>query len=99
MYLNTRKVEGTPLRTLKTIKSILEKHLIPAFAQRPIDEIRYDEIMTVVGKAFTTQSPVTRGRYLSYLKTVFAFGIKHDLILKNPLCNWPRGKRRPGTAS
>ncbi|MEL7641833.1 MAG: site-specific integrase [Solidesulfovibrio sp.] len=95
MYLNTRKVEGTTLRTLKTIKSILEKHLIPAFAQRPIDEIRYDEIMTVVGKAFTTQSPVTRGRYLSYLKTVFAFGIKHDLILKNPLRNWRKGKETP----
>ena len=26
---------------------------------------------------------------------MFAFGIKHDLILKNPLCNWRKGKETP----
>jgi len=95
IYINTRKVEGTTIKTLNEIRSFLKKHLIPVFAQRPIDEIRYDEILTIVGKAYADHSPVTRGRYLSYLKTVFQFGVKQDLIEKNPLRHWRKAKEQP----
>ena len=95
MYLTTRKVEGTSPKTLNEIRSFLKKHLIPVFAQRPIDEIRYDEILAVMGKAYAKQSPVTLGRYLSYLKTIFQFGVKQDLIEKNPLRNWRKPKEHP----
>ena len=95
MYINARKVEGTTLKTLGEIKSFLEKHFIPVFAQRPVEEIRYDEIMTIMGKAYAKHSPVTRGRYLSYLKTVFQFGVKQDLIEKNPLRHWRKAKEHP----
>lgn len=95
MYINTRKVEGTTIKTLSEIRSFLTKHLIPVFAQRPVDEIRYDEIMTVMGKAYAKQSPVTRGRYISYLKTLFQFGVKQDLIEKNPLRHWKKPKEQP----
>ena len=44
MYISTRKVEGTTVKTLGEIKSFLEKHFIPVFAQRPVEEIRYDEM-------------------------------------------------------
>ena len=37
-----------------------------------------------MGKTYSKQSPVTRGRYISYLKTLFQFGVKQDLIEKNP---------------
>jgi len=95
MYINARKVEGTTLKTLGEIKSFLEKHFIPVFAQRPVEDIRYDEIMTIMGKAYAKHSPVTRGRYLSYLKTVFQFGVKQDLIEKNPLRHWRKAKEHP----
>jgi len=95
MYISTRKVEGTTVKTLGEIKSFLEKHFIPVFAQRPVEEIRYDEIMTIMGKAYAKHSPVTRGRYLSYLKTVFQFGVKQDLIEKNPLRHWRKAKEHP----
>lgn len=95
MYINSRKVEGTSLRTLKEIMSFLKRHLIPVFAQRPIEEIKYDEIVKIVAKAYENRSPVTRGRYLSYLKTIFKFGVEHDLIEKNPLRMWHKPKERP----
>ncbi|WP_343039540.1 tyrosine-type recombinase/integrase [Solidesulfovibrio aerotolerans] len=95
MYINSRKVEGTSIRTLNEIKSFLKRHLIPVFAQRPVEEIKYDEIVKIVAKAYEKRSPVTRGRYLSYLKTVFKFGVEHDLIEKNPLRQWHKPREKP----
>ena len=95
MYINSRKVEGTSIRTLNEIKSFLKRHLIPVFAQRPVEEIKYDEIVKIVAKAYENRSPVTRGRYLSYLKTVFKFGVEHDLIEKNPLRQWHKPREKP----
>lgn len=95
MYINSRKVEGTSIRTLNEIRSFLKRHLIPVFAQRPVEEIKYDEIVTIVAKAYENRSPVTRGRYLSYLKTVFKFGVEHDLIEKNPLRQWHKPREKP----
>ena len=95
LYIDARKVEGTSLRTLHEIKAFLKKHLIPVFAQRPVNEIRYDEILKVMAKAYSKCSPVTLGRYLSYLKTIFKFGVDHDLIQKNPLRQWRKPKERP----
>lgn len=95
MYINSRKVEGTSIRTLNEIKSFLKRHLIPVFAQRPVEDIKYDEIVKIVAKAYENRSPVTRGRYLSYLKTVFKFGVEHDLIEKNPLRQWHKPREKP----
>lgn len=95
MYINAKKAEGKSIRRLKELAVILERHIIPAFAQRPVEQIRFDEIISLVGKVYAKRSPVTRGRYLAYLKTVFQFGVDNELIEKNPLRRWKKPKERP----
>ena len=95
MYVTARKVEGTKVRTLTEIKKLLERHLIPVFAQRPVDEIRCGEILEIIGSAYAHRSPVTLNKYLSYIKTVFKFGVENELIEKNPLRQWHKPKEYP----
>lgn len=95
MYINAKKAEGKSIRRLKELAVILERHIIPAFAQRPVEQMRFDEIIGLVGKVYAKRSPVTRGRYLAYLKTVFQFGVDNELIEKNPLRRWKKPKERP----
>ena len=95
MYINAKKAEGKSIRRLKELAVILERHIIPVFCHRSIDQIRFEEIIELVGKVYANRSQVTRGRYLAYLKTVFQFGVDNELIEKNPLRRWKKPKERP----
>lgn len=94
-YLNAKKAEGKRLGWLKELKAILEKHLIPVFAQRPVEQLKYDEIVSVFTKAYPDCSPISRGRYISYVKAIFQYGVDHELISRNPLARWKKLKERP----
>lgn len=94
-YLNARKLAGVRLKTLKEMASIGEKHLIPAFAQKPAQEIKLDEIISVMQAAYPKAATSTKNRYLGYLKAVFRFGLANELITRNPLANWKKSKEAP----
>lgn len=94
-YLNARKLAGVRHKTLKEIASICEKHLIPAFAQKPAQEIKLDEIVSVVQAAYPKAATSTKNRYLGYLKAIFRFGLANEMITRNPLANWKKSKEAP----
>lgn len=94
-YLNAKKAEGKRVGWLKELKAILEKHLIPVFDQRPVEQLKYDEIVSVFTKTYPACSPISRGRYISYLKAIFQYGVDHELINRNPLARWKKLKERP----
>lgn len=95
LYINAKKSEGKSLRWIKELAVLLKKHFIPVFAQRPVDEIRFEEVVEIIGKVYADRSQTTRSRYLSYLKMVFQHGVDYDLTTKNPLKRWKKPKERP----
>ncbi|GFK95910.1 Putative defective protein IntQ [Fundidesulfovibrio magnetotacticus] len=94
-YLNARKLAGVSRKTLREMASIGEKHLIPAFAQKPAQEIKLDEIISVMQAAYPKAATSTKNRYLGYLKAVFRFGLANEMITRNPLANWRKSKEAP----
>ncbi|KHK01326.1 tyrosine-type recombinase/integrase [Desulfovibrio sp. TomC] len=94
-YINAKKSEGRSVRWLQELATLLKKHFIPVFAQRPVDEIRFEEVIEIIRKEYADRSQTTRSRYLSYLKMVFQYGVDYELTLKNPLKRWKKPKERP----
>ena len=95
LFIDTKKAEGKGKERLTQLKALLEKHFIPVFAQRPISTIRLDELLGIVAKAYKKTGPITRGRYLAYIKTLFQFAVNMDLLEKNPLARWKKPKEIP----
>ena len=94
-YIDAKKSEGNSVRCLKEIAALLKEHFLPVFAQRPVDEIRFEEIAEIIGKVYADRSQTTRSRYLSYLKMVFQYGVDYELTTRNPLKRWKKPKERP----
>ena len=95
LYINAKKAEGKSLRWIRELAVLVKTHFIPVFAQRPVDEIRFEEIVEIIGKAYADRSQTTRSRYMSYLKMVFQYGVDYELTTKNPLKRWKKPKERP----
>jgi integrase len=95
IYIDAKKSEGNSVRCLKEIAALLKEHFLPVFAQRPVDEIRFEEIVEIIGKVYADRSQTTRSRYLSYLKMVFQYGVDYELTTRNPLKRWKKPKERP----
>lgn len=66
-------------------KKLLNKHLLDELGQIPIEQLAEEIIVALVMTKFPEASAVTHGSYLSYLKTIFNFGVKRGYIEKNPL--------------
>ena len=94
-FINAKKSEGCGVERLRDLASLLEKHFIPVYGNRHISEIRFDEIIGIIGTKFAHAKQVTRNRYMAYLKTMFNFAVDHEFMDKNPLAKWKRPKEKP----
>jgi integrase len=72
-------------------RSIVSKHLKPAFGERPVGAITPAEVQAAVDRWSQRQVPSTVGRQFSCLRAIFTYAEAVDLVLRSPC----RGVRRP----
>lgn len=95
LWLNEKVSQGRALGWLTTWADILQKYILPTLAQKPVDELAYDEIIEFMAGRYATAAQATRNRYLSYLKGIFQFGVEHGHCKSNPLARWKKPRERP----
>lgn len=91
-YLLERKVTGASERWLSDFTHLLNKYIIPALGDIPIDEIKYNHIIELMEARWGHCKLSTRQRYMGYLKAVFTFGVEHGYTTNNPLAKWRKAK-------
>lgn len=104
MYLDDRKLHGASQSFVETLKILMNGGKDPDapskgrwlefLCKKPVAEFTYPD-MVEFGQRYQDRSQATRNRYLSYLKTIFAWGLRHDLLKDNPLKNWHPSKEAP----
>lgn len=96
-YLNHLKAEGKSLAFRTQLRDALKKRILPLINHRPVDKLRYAHMLPVV-EMFERRkvSRSTINHHLRYLKTIFKFGIDHELTSGNPLARWkcPKDPKR-----
>lgn len=94
-YINTKKAEGKAGKWLIDFTSILNNHILPGLPMKPVNQLTQQDILRFMMEKYASNSPTTRNRYLSYLKVIFNFGIKHGITDLNPLEKWNKAKEKP----
>jgi integrase len=80
-------VKDTRRRKIKSWKSyqaILEKHLLPVWAKRQARSIERRDVIKVIDKVAETRKPSVANLTHAVIGMVFAFGVRQDLVEKNP---------------
>jgi integrase len=56
---------------------------------KPIVELQLEDF-----NHYSTMTPITRNRYLSYLKVVLNYAEREEIVIKNPLWKWKKPKEK-----
>ncbi len=91
-YLTERKLSGKSEQWLKQMERLFNQKILPELCFCPVDDLKYPDIIRMAAKAWTNVKLATRQRYLGYLKAAFNYGVKSELIAKNPLLKWAKQK-------
>lgn len=70
-------------RTVKHRKAMLEKHVMPVLATRPVTEITRKDLHTLLSE-IDQKAPVTARHCRGYVKQIFEYAEDHELIEANP---------------
>jgi len=54
LSINAQKAEGKLLRWIKELAVLVKTHFIPVFSQRPVEEIRFEKSVEIIGKGSIT---------------------------------------------
>lgn len=92
-YLDDAKRRRVSERYRTEFVKLLNKHILPALCHKPVDHLSYDDVMRMASR-WEKKSAATSNRYLGYLRSVFKFGIKHDMTSKNPLAKWEKVREK-----
>jgi len=91
LWYQDRKAAGCGA-WLKDWANILNKHILPHISNIPVEELKQASLVKFINRRYKKNSPTTRNRYLSYLKIMFNWGVKHEYLSKNPLAKWQKAK-------
>lgn len=94
LYLDDCRIRGASETFIKEFKSLMNKKVLPKIAHIPVDKLTYSDIVNVVQECWPDRSPATRQRYMEYLRTMYRFGINHDLTKNSPLSKWKKVKEK-----
>jgi len=94
LWYQDRKAAGCGA-WLKDWANILNKHILPHISNIPVEELKQASLVKFINRRYKKNSPTTRNRYLSYLKIMFNWGVKHEYLSKNPLAKWQKAKELP----
>ena len=91
-YLTDAKLRGTSDQFQREYSKMLNEKLLPALSYRPVDELTYAEVTALAVELWGHRKPATIQKYLTILKAIFAFGVRHGMTKANPLALWKRQK-------
>ena len=95
-YVGHHRTSGKNTKWLRDWVSVLENHIIPLLNDTPVNKLEYSDMVRIVDHYSKRRvTPATINRYLSYLKAMFRFGIKLQIIENNPLEHWQKRKELP----
>lgn len=94
LWYQDRKAAGCA-DWLKDWASVLNNHILPHISNVPVEELKQASLVNFISRRYKDNSPTTRNRYLSYLKVMFNWGVKHEYLTKNPLAKWQKAKELP----
>ena len=72
--------------------SIIQAHILPALADRPLAEIEVNELEELVDRTCTGKSAQAKKHFISYLSDIFKRALKKGLIATNPVDRIDRPK-------
>ena len=72
------------IRTFVDYKQVVKNHLLPAFGNRQINQIKPDEIVAFRNEKHKKLSPRTTNKILGVLKMVFAYSEEKEHLKENP---------------
>ncbi|MDK2957623.1 MAG: hypothetical protein PWQ57_3121 [Desulfovibrionales bacterium] len=93
-YLRDAKARGRGEKWLKEWSNILNKRILPTLCRKPIEDLAWSDVLTMLEAGWPTAKPTTKNRYLGYLKAVFQYGVKKRLISRHPLEDWVKPTER-----
>jgi integrase len=82
---DTGKFGAARLRSRKLIAQSLDKHAMAKFGDRPVGDIRREEVRTLLRGMIAAGKPIAANRLLSYLKVVFRWAVEEDKIESSPI--------------
>lgn len=94
LYLDDCRMRDASEAFRKDFSSLLNKKILPLIAHIPVNHLTYSDIIDTVHQCWPNRSPNTRQRYLGYLRTMFRFGVVHEITESNPLSKWKKTKER-----
>lgn len=91
-YLLDAKQRGVSTDWLKEFSNLLNKYMLPRLCHRPVDQLEWADVLRMVDDAWGERnvSPRTINRYLGYLRSVFRYGLEHDMVSRHPMLKWKR---------
>ncbi len=92
LWVDMKKAQGRKQGWLGDWANIMNKEFLPVLGTRPAKSLAQSDIMAVITTKYANHSQSTRNRYISYLKSIFEFGVEQGMLDKNPLARWQKGK-------
>lgn len=74
---------------------MLNKEILPEIGVVPVDQLTQQYLVNFIHGIRKGRSPITVDRYLSYLKCMFQWAVRHRFITRNPLELWSKRKEPP----
>lgn len=107
LYFDDAKTRGASERWRKEWAHVFNTFVLPELTHKPVEELEYADVLrmarvwdgpriikskTKEPKEGKVRSSSTIQRYLGYLKAIFEFGIKQDMISRHPMAKWSKVK-------
>lgn len=94
IWINEKKAQGRKKKWLSEWVSVFNKYFAPDLCKVPCEMLGQADVMKVLARHYSKSAQSTRNRYVGYLKSIFQYGVDHELIKKNPLALWKKGKEQ-----
>lgn len=79
-----RDTQRRKVKSWKSYQATLKKHLLPVWANREASSIERRDVIKVIDRAAETCKPSVANLIHAVIGMVFAFGVRQDLVEKNP---------------
>ena len=76
-------------KTAATVERIVRRELMPAWGNRSINAITYDDVMRLIDNIHDRGAVIQSRRVGSYLHRLFVWAIKRRIITSNPMSGMP----------
>jgi integrase len=78
-------LDGSHLRSKDQIEAVLKRHVFPRIGNKPIDDIRRSQIVSMLDRVATDAGPVAADNVLSHVRTLFNWHAARSDDFRSPI--------------